>query len=177
MKILLLATVVFLALCSNALAQKVIISGKEGNRPLQWVDFTGKVDKSSSFFAYTRWKSNFKFSGMQPKGDSLVVTGFEMTLLLDPENSWAKKDKTTDELLVHEQGHFNIGLLYMKELLQKIPAMSFSKLHYQQEIQTVLNELSKKYSDMGIQYDAETEHSKNKEAQAKWNNFFTDNLS
>lgn len=75
-------------------------------------------------------------------------------------------------MLVHEQGHFNIGLLYMKEILKKIPATSFSKAHFPQEIKLMLDEISKKYKDMGIQYDEETDHSKNKEKQAKWNDFF-----
>lgn len=53
--------VLLLIATQTASAQKVIINGAEGNRPLQWNDFTGKVDKSSLFFAFTSWKSNFKF--------------------------------------------------------------------------------------------------------------------
>ena len=170
-------TILITAASLNLAAQKVIINGAEGNRPLQWKDFTGRADNSSSFFAYTRWKSNFKFGPMQAKGDSVMVSGFEITIELDPEKSWVKKEKATDNLLLHEQGHFNIGLIYMKDLLQKVPATTFSRARFQQEIKAILDDTNKRYNEMSQQYDNESGHSKNKDEQERWNAIFSKALA
>jgi hypothetical protein len=161
----------------TATAQKVFIRGEEGLRPLTWSDFTGAPDDSSPFFANTAWVSSFKFNSVRFNGEAALPEGFEFTLQLDPQGSWVKKGKQTDDLLRHEQGHFNIGLLYMREAVNKIGAAAFTRSGYQAEIKTMLGEVHKKYVQMGEQYDKETAHSINKEAQQKWDAFFSKELN
>lgn len=161
----------------NISAQKVIINGVEGNRLLQWSDFTGKPDLSSPYFAYTVWKTNFKYSAVRFSGDTALISGFQMTLMLDPIKSWLKKDKKSDELLLHEQGHFDIGLLFMKEVLEEISKVTFTRSNYQSEIRNLTSRVHKKYNEMTLTYDEDTNHSKNKEQQKNWTKFFSDNLS
>lgn len=166
----------FLVITAAASAQKVIISGIEGNRLLQWNDFTGTPDNSNPYFALTFWNINYKFSGVQFDGDKALLNGFEITLQLNPKESWIKKGKESDELLKHEQGHFDVGVICMKELLKKMAAASFTRTGYQQEIQKLTSETIKKYLDMGKQYDNETNHSIKKDEQKKWNEFFSREL-
>ena len=153
--------------------QKIIVRGQESNGKLEWKDFTGKVDRNSSFAAYTGYKFSTKFSGVRFIGDSAVIDGFEVLLELDPKKSWAKMDKATDALLVHEQGHFNLGILTMKEVLTRFNNARFTKNNYQALLQEIVNEVSKKYNDLSKKYDSETDHSKNKDQQEKWNEFFS----
>lgn len=161
----------------NTSAQKVFIRGEEGARPLTWNDFTGTPDEASPFFARTYWTSNFKFNGVRYNGEAALLDGFEFELYLNPQGSWVKTGKQTDDLLKHEQGHFNIGLLYMHEALKKMNAASFTRGGYQAEIQTLLGDLHKKYVEMGDRYDKETAHSVNKVEQQKWDAFFSKELN
>lgn len=172
-------TLVFfgIILSLNSYCQKIIINGQETKRKLTWADFTGKVEKGSSFNAYTAYNFNTKIGSIKIIGDSVSIIGFEVTLELDPKKSWAKEDKVTDELLIHEQGHFNLGILCIKEILSVFHETKFKKSNYNVTLQSIINDISKKYNDMGIKYDAETNHSKNKEQQLVWNNFFAEKLS
>ena len=113
--------------CQNIFAQKILIDETEGNRLLQWADFKGTPNSSSPFFAYTAWKTNVKFSGVQFQGEKAFINGFEMTVEFDAKNSWVKKGKETTELLKHEQGHFDVGVLYMQEVLNSVATANFTK--------------------------------------------------
>jgi hypothetical protein len=169
-KILLFSLLLFTAY--NGFSQKVIIGGQEGNRLLQWSDFKGTPDESSPYFAYTAWKTNVKFSGVRFEGEKAIVSGFEMTVEFDENKSWVKKGKESDELLKHEQGHFDVGLLYMRDVLSSFPSVSFTRTNFKEEFKNFIEAIHKKYADMGKQYDSETNHSILRDTQAKWNSFF-----
>ena len=157
-------------------AQKILIGSTEGVRLLQWSDFAGKPDDNSSYFAYTAYKTKFKFENVQFDGDKAIIKGFEMTLEFDKNKSWVKKGKETGELLKHEQGHFDVGLLYMQEVLQKIAKANFTRSGYKQEFEKLITDTHQKFKDMGFQYDKETTHSTKKEEQERWNRFFDSEL-
>ena len=95
---------------------------------------------------------------------------------LDPKKSWAIKDEVSDELLVHEQGHFNIGILCIREIMEKFKQTKFTKSNFSQLLSNLFKSTTNKYSELTLNYDKETDHSKNKVQQAKWNKFFTEEL-
>jgi hypothetical protein len=171
----------FLLLCSlllhrHAYSQRVIINGKEKHRQLTWQDFTGNPDNSSDLHAYTYYNLRYQYRNVSYSGESATLGDFEVTLELDPQKSWAKKDKLTDELLVHEQGHFNIGILCMRELLAIVKQTAFARGDYAARLQNIFNETMAKYNKLTIQYDQETNHFMDKEQQSKWNQFFSEKL-
>ena len=171
--IILSVTILLIADCYS---QKIMVGGRESNGKLAWPDFTGKIDQNSSMFAYTYYNLRTKIDRIQVLGDSVLIQGFEVTVELDPDRSWAKQDRLSDKLLTHEQGHFNLGILCMREMLEKYKQTRFTKDNYNTQLRNMLDEISKKYNDLGIKYDAETDHSKNLEQQLKWDNFFTEQL-
>lgn len=158
-------------------AQKVLIGDKEGNRPLVWSDFTGKPDESSSYNALTFWSIKYNVSNVQFKGDEMTIGKFEVILTFSSNNSWLKKGKGTDALLEHEQGHFNTGILCMNELLKKVKETTFTKKNINEKLQAIFNDTLKKYHELGLLYDEESNHSINVEQQAKWNKFFKQQLA
>lgn len=84
-------------------------------------------------------------------------------------NSWVNPQSKTPELLAHEQLHFDLSELYARKMRK---AFSEADLNGQNVI--VLGEfIHQKYSKelMGRQelYDEETNHSKDIDAQKKWN--------
>lgn len=157
-------------------SQKIIVNGEESKGKLTWDDFTGKVNKDVEFNAFTSYKFHTKVGGIKFVGDSAIIDGFDIILYFDHKNSWVKKGKTTDELLMHEQGHFNLGILCIREIRRKFKEAKFTKNNYNSLLQSMVSESSKKYHEMGLTYDKETDHSKNAEQQTKWNNFFSGEL-
>lgn len=174
MKIYITLILIFCSMFSNA--QTIIIGGQQTNRKLTWADFNGRIDKSNPHFAYTTYKINYKVDDISVLGDSIRIGKFEVILELDPDKTWARKDKVTDELLVHEQGHFNIGILHLNEILSEYHKANFTKTNFNFLMQKIINDASRKYNQMSLKYDEETKHFMDKEQQKKWDAFFADNL-
>lgn len=55
-----LGIICLLCLALQVGAQKVVIHGQEGWRKLAWVDYTGKVNASSSFGAMTEYQFSYR---------------------------------------------------------------------------------------------------------------------
>jgi len=163
---------ILVGITQPVVAQKILVNEKEGNQLLQWADFIGTPDNSSPYMAHTAWKTNVRFGGVRFEGEKAILQGFEMTLELDAKNSWVKKGKESPDLLKHEQGHFDVGILYMREVLQTIGQASFSRAGYKEEFQKIIKDLHQKYVEIGKQYDVETNHSIKKDEQEKWNVYF-----
>ncbi|RYG50934.1 MAG: hypothetical protein EOO01_09580 [Chitinophagaceae bacterium] len=104
------------------------------------------------------------------------LNGFEMTVEFDAKNSWVKKGKETEELLKHEQGHFDVGVLYMQEVLESMATARFTRAGYKDEFQKIIKDIHDKYVAMGDKYDKDTNHSIKKDEQAKWNAFFEEKV-
>ena len=163
---------IFLFISAACYSQKVFINGREGDRSLTWDDFKGKPEKESSFGAYTY--TNFKAipGSFKFKGDTLVWDQpLEYTLELG-KDSWVKKDKRSDTLLQHEEGHFIIGKLLVLELNSRVKAATFMKRDFQTKLNSIVKEVADKYREMEKTYDRETSHSMNRIQQWKWNEFF-----
>jgi hypothetical protein len=174
MKIFLL--LFFTANYTESRSQKVIIHGKEGDRPLTWDDFKGKPDQDSPFGAYTFTAFQSKGRSFTYRGDTVVwVEPIEYWVELGNE-SWVKKDKRTDTLLQHEEGHFILGKLLVLELNLKMRSAVFLRRDYQLKINSIVKEVADKYKALSILYDKETNHSKNRPEQWKWNTFLATEL-
>ena len=157
-------------------AQKVIIGGAEGARPLVWTDFTGAADATSPYHANTKWNLRYQTGTVQFRGDSTLMPDFAITLELSGDGSWVKKGKETPELLRHEQGHFDLGRICMAELLAAVKKLTLTPDNFKPSMQGLFQRTMARYHDMGTRYDAETVHGTNKEAQEKWNGFFAEQL-
>lgn len=174
MKTFLIVMLFLLTAAISSRAQTILVGGNPSSGKLTWDDFTGRVDKSSVHDAVTTYTYNYKYKGRKVEGDSARFEGLEIVLELDAKNSWAKKGKLTDDLLKHEQGHFNIGIMHAREVLKAMQALRFTPATYTAGLQRVINDAAKKYNAMTLQYDKETDHSKNKEQQQKWDAFFVE---
>ena len=107
----------------------------------------------------------------------MTIGIFEVTVELDSALAWVKMDKVSDELLMHEQGHFNIGILCGREILATLKQTRFEISNYRDQMQSIVQEILKKYIEMGNLYDSETNHFWNKKEQERWNALIADKLS
>ena len=147
-----------------------MINGEETSRLLKWSDFSGNPDNGVDYFAFTYWNISYKYDAFQFKGDTIK---WQVQIILDlGKNSWKKKDKISDTVLKHEQGHFDVGIICAMELQERINNTIFLKGDYQVRLSAVIKEVVDKYKKMDLQYDVETNHSVKREEQWKWDAFF-----
>jgi hypothetical protein len=160
----------------QASSQRVLKNGIEGSPVLTWDDFKGPADNGSPYFAYTYWYVSYSYAAFQFKKDTVdwkVIITVELT-----NNSWKRKDKLSDSLLKHEQGHFDIGRICAKEAQRKVNASVFLKTsNYQEKLKAMIVEIVDRYRLMDLKYDEETRHGAIPKEQMKWNTFFRDELA
>lgn len=143
------------------------------DRNLVWEDFQGTADASSRFHAQTQ--SGVKYSYRWQSSYSKTTYTFEVFSYCDKSVSWVKRGKSTDELLAHEQLHFDISELHARKLKQAITNATFTK-RYDSEIKTLFKENQKAREIMQEEYDDETEHMKNRQKQLKWQRHVAEEL-
>lgn len=144
------------------------------SKKLAWTDFKGPKETDSDAAAVTA--SGITFSYAVRKTDERI-TSFttEVYAHFYPDSSWFIEDRCSDHILSHEQLHFDITELHVRIFRYRL-----TQLRVSQNIKTQLNELhktvNKELSEMQYQYDTQSENSINKEEQAKWTAYVTDNL-
>jgi len=143
------------------------------NQLLTWSDFSGKIDSSSEYDAWT-W-SGFNYSYTWDVADGGPIVECEAYAFFDPSQSWVKKNKQSEELLRHEQVHFNISELHARYFKEKVDVYQFT-MEVETEMEVIYNTTFEDLLAMQIQYDEETDHCKKKEEQVRWINFVNDEL-
>lgn len=163
-----LLPVICLACTLYLQSQQIFISGAQGNRDLKWSDFTGPVDKSSPHSAHIHWNINYWYNSVRFQNDAAHLQGMSFRLDLDPDKSWVRHEHESALLLKHEQGHFDIARLCLRELKQTFDTAAFYKADFKTKVPAVFNDVLAKYNALSAKYDAETNHSKNHEVQKQW---------
>jgi hypothetical protein len=169
--------ILLLTLCVRSYSQTIIINDEESDGKLAWSDFTGEVDNNSDFSAYTSYRFKLTIGKDLFSGDSALIEKVRVILELDQKNSWAKMAEVNDELLIHEQGHFNFGIMYMNEILNRLKKAKLTRENWKSQVDEIFEETSSKYRVLELKYDEETDHSRNRIHQRKWNDFFLLQLS
>jgi hypothetical protein len=176
MKLLIPILLLFLLVSNEISSQPKELKSKiiwDENKPLTWDNFKGPADKKSFFYAAT--SSAFTIS-TELKNQDELITSFRV--FFDPKKSWKKKKYLSDELLKHEQNHFDITEVYARLLIKKLSAIQTNDP--KKIIQAIKLEYSRSIADAKkkqTEYDKETNHGKLKEKQEQWNTKVKDMLS
>jgi hypothetical protein len=132
---------------------------------LSWDDFKAEPDYGSATAAITASGISYSFAGTI-KGDNISVTS-NVSCYFHPHLSWVKMELASDNLLAHEQLHFNIAELYARKLRKRIASFNFSE--------ELKKEMNRHYEDILVElkqfqskYDSETDFSRNLEQQMLW---------
>jgi len=143
-------------------ADNIITWSKD--RKLTWSDYKGKPEKrfAAASTVYSLGRKVLK------QEDGTIVA--RISAYFYCEDSWKNSDWINDDVLVHEQKHFDIVELYARKIRKQIAGITFLNLadaEKRVEATYVLyNEQMDKFQD---EYDAETDGSMNGDAQRKWN--------
>lgn len=107
--------------------------------------------------------------GICPDGDKIRLGAFTVKLSVLKENSWVVKGTQADDLLSHEQGHYDLAGLYARKLMRELEAIRADDAPELQELVTAAIEQSRTDSQaISDRYDDETDHGRKADVQRRW---------
>lgn len=149
------------SICAQS-AEDKIIPGDQ----LKWDYYTIKYNTNSTFWATTLWNVYYKYKVVSIRFNTVKVDLQTWHVL--KADSWVLKNKESDELLHHEQGHFNTAILCEAEFKKAVDTTTLFITNYGDKIDSIFNAVLKNTRDLNVAYDKETNHMWNKAAQKIW---------
>ncbi|MFT4781889.1 MAG: hypothetical protein ACJAZK_002408 [Psychroserpens sp.] len=160
--------IVFLLILKPATIEEVTISWSD-NKKLTWSDFKGQVEQNTDAVAVTASGITFSFSVSQ-SNDKYIDFNAIVEAHFYPEKSWYLKNKGDDYILAHEQLHFDITELHVRQLRFNISRVNVSQ-NIKQELRDLHEQANKNLAIMQNDYDTQTDNSINKKEQIVWSQF------
>lgn len=149
---------------------EMIIDWSPGVR-LKWSDFKAK-EKTTPGFAIAASTCGFGYEGTQ-RGDEISVSIY---VRFYKRESWHNDRYELQEVLEHEQLHFDICEVYGREFYRGIVELRQKNKLTQERLEKLYYSFTKKYEDTQDMYDAETDHSTNGNKQREWNSAIKNKL-
>ena len=144
------------------------------NRLLNWSDFKANPIQNTDAAALTASGISFGFS-IGTTGNRITKFKTEVKCLFYPHESWYKSHSADAHILGHEQLHFDITELHARKFRQQISKIKPSA-NLKKQLNTLYKAISKASYDMQKTYDADTNHSINRERQAYWSSYVSSEL-
>jgi hypothetical protein len=129
-------------------------------RALTWADFKGAPVEAAPNAAMTSTSIliDFNFNNEELK--------YHLNCVFYPEKSWTKV--SSDLILGHEQGHFDISELFTRKLHKALAGYHFQQKTADKDITTIYKRIAKEQSAYQALYDTQTNYSRNTPEQANW---------
>ena len=132
------------------------------NRELVWSDFQSQTKPNTSQAAATTYcgisyllnSSTKKFTDKQVKIESFFI----------PSKSWAHPEHKTDNVLMHEQSHFDIAELFARRFRKLISDKSLDVKSLQKYYERIYDD----YKDYQQDYETVTNHGRIRDKQLEY---------
>ena len=146
------------------------------DRKLTWNDFRGPVpyDAEDQTAAATFCGIGFETQGIGAKNQNLKVKVYNTFYI---GNSWARTEEMNDDVLAHEQGHFDLCELYTRKLRERMTDLRASANTIKPTLRRIYDELQDEYKNRQELYEEETGHGVNIAEQKKWEKMLEKELS
>lgn len=132
------------------------------NRPLKWSDFLAKPDTLSSYKAITS-------TNLKTKIISFTTEKIEYEIYNEFEKYKSWTNLKSDNLLKHEQVHFDIAEIAIRKLRRKFSQYKLVDIKsLNDKINELFNEAILERRSLNKKYDEETNHGINLNKQRKW---------
>lgn len=138
----------------------------DASRKLTWNDFKGPIPPDALPAATTASGISYEYSANLIHHE--VQLDFKVTAFFYPEESWYKPDVCDANILQHEQLHFDISEVFARRMREKLRTTAFTE-NVKAEIREIYKTTLRELSDLQDVYDWETDFSRNKGAQQRWN--------
>lgn len=146
----------------------------DASNKLSWTDFKAAPQNNVSAVAITASGLTFGFS-IKETDTKVVSFTTEVYAHFYPEKSWYKPNLADKHILGHEQLHFDITELHARKFRHQISLLKVSNT-IKKDLNNLHVEINKALAAMQDSYDVETNHSRNVEAQAKWDIYIAKEL-
>lgn len=145
-------------------ADTIIWSGTR----LAWDNFKGNCDTvvyNRQYSATTFWRVRYQYKPFMWKGE----VSFTVYAWFAADKSWVRPNNlNNNDLLLHEQGHFDLAELLARQFRQQLSETTFSRAGYADSVKLIFGKLLADATATQTQYDAETNHGMNRKQQKKW---------
>jgi predicted secreted Zn-dependent protease len=128
---------------------------------LKWSDFKGSPPAGATNAAITSYHINMNMGYDSRKGFR-----YQVDCSFDQNRSWGKV--RTDDVLRHEQGHFDIGEIYARKLRRRLSQFTYNPRTANRELTRIYDSITLACSKFQDVYDEETDFSRNAAQQKKW---------
>ena len=137
---------------------------------LSWSDFQGAVNAvTDESAAATHCGIGFRTGRLTPdsKPGIIVYNTFYVN------KSWVRADARIPEILVHEQGHFDLCEIYTRKLRQRMQGVDMNSADLRSVLEQIYFDVKSEYENRQQAYEDETTHGTNFAQQSRWR----DNIS
>lgn len=142
------------------------------NLKLKWSDFKAQKRVSKGFSVATS-TCGFGYDGIV-RGDEIVLNVYVHFYCYD---SWKNPNYHMNDVLQHEQLHFDICELYGRKFYREILRLKKKNQLSEKSLERLYNSMVKEYDAYQDLYDAETGHSTKTMKQLEWNNRISADLN
>jgi hypothetical protein len=163
-------SLLFIIITSFQSDNNVIIWSKE--RKLTWKDFQGKVSNDKTYEVVNIYKENERDAARSRTSIALYfeckgnIANHLVRAEFEKNNSWYYASRISDDVLRHEQLHFDITELFARNLKEKL--MSLKNPCDKSSVSIEYQSNEKAFVEFTKQYDNETSHGVNLKTQAIW---------
>ncbi|TSJ44134.1 DUF922 domain-containing protein [Mucilaginibacter corticis] len=170
MRLLRIILLLSLLYCTNTVKAQDIPWIKD--KPLKWKDFAGTPD-NGPHDATTH--SYLRYTFYHHLQDTVHQLSFKVECLFSTQRSWVRPGHEGENLLKHEQLHFDITELFARKLMAAFNAATYTA-NYREEIQAIFQRINNDRRDMQTKYDTQSNHSHDKGLQAVWEQYVHNKL-
>ena len=159
---------IFLFLISNSFfAQKKVNDtiSYRNHSVLKWTDFKADVPEGTIFSASLSSGMSYKWSFSTATG--ILDFRYNVDANLYRNSSWSIYDKGKEQVLEHEQLHFDITELHVRKFRKALSEYEVGR-SIRKDVSKIYENIEKERVAMQLLYDEETHHSINREAQLAW---------
>ncbi|MEM6724822.1 MAG: DUF922 domain-containing protein [Bacteroidota bacterium] len=135
-------------------------------RNLVWEDFKGAARYGSWEAAVTSYKIGYRLS-YRGWGNPRVDVFCQFV----KSQSWVRRDAMTDDVLKHEQKHFDLAEVYARKMRKAVldaDLRDYPGRYIERRVEEIYQEIWQECSDMQDAYDRETRHGLEDDIQDEW---------
>ncbi|MES2279165.1 MAG: DUF922 domain-containing protein [Bacteroidota bacterium] len=133
----------------------------KADRKLTWGDFQGEPVLSGMVAA----KTHYDFVRTWAAHGFTLKT--KMVCSFNPCKSWSR-NKKSDNLLAHEQGHFDIAEYFRRLYNKRVAEATYSKSTIVSVMKSIYQNINTECETMQENYDTQTTHGLTKDKQVEW---------
>jgi hypothetical protein len=137
------------------------------NRKLTWDDFRGPVphDADDITAAATFCGIGFETNTITSNNNNLKISIYNSFYT---GNSWVRPEERNDNILAHEQGHFDLCELYTRKLRERMSNVQVNVKTLKPVLSSIYDQVQQEYRQRQEEYENDTEHGVNLLQQKKW---------